>query len=177
MSTASSSASTPGSNAMSILDTITSLNQEANVRTSSAAEGGGKIQVLDEPMELVEENEEDMEVVEESDDNQEGRSLEETEVGEIHTAEVKTESLEEQMEVEKEQVKEEVKTEEEEAGAPVQAEEKKEKPASKVSGKVSDDKSDDEAVKSTSQAKQKARERIKEGELFFIFMFYEQTAA
>uniref|UniRef100_A0A096MF77 BOD1/SHG1 domain-containing protein n=1 Tax=Poecilia formosa TaxID=48698 RepID=A0A096MF77_POEFO len=162
----SSSASTPGSNAMSILDTITSLNQEANVRTSSAAERGGKTQVLDEPMELVEENEQDMEVVEESDDNQEGRSLEEAVEGEIQTAEVKTESLEEQMEEEKEQLKEEVKTEEEEAGAPAQAEEKKEKPTSKVSGKISDEKSDDEGVKSTSQAKQKARERIKEGELF-----------
>ncbi|XP_007568901.1 biorientation of chromosomes in cell division protein 1-like 1 [Poecilia formosa] len=158
----SSSASTPGSNAMSILDTITSLNQEANVRTSSAAERGGKTQVLDEPMELVEENEQDMEVVEESDDNQEGRSLEEAVEGEIQTAEVKTESLEEQMEEEKEQLKEEVKTEEEEAGAPAQAEEKKEKPTSKVSGKISDEKSDDEGVKSTSQAKQKARERIKE---------------
>ncbi|MEQ2167043.1 hypothetical protein GOODEAATRI_000175 [Goodea atripinnis] len=65
---------------MSILDTITSLNQEASVRTSLATEKGGKTQVLEEPMELVDENEQDMEVVEESDRNHEGKPLEEAEV-------------------------------------------------------------------------------------------------
>ncbi|XP_038153580.1 biorientation of chromosomes in cell division protein 1-like 1 [Cyprinodon tularosa] len=161
---ASSSAPTPatGSNAMSILETISSLNMEASVRTSSASEKAGKTQAGDEPMELVEESESDMEIIQDGDSNLEGTRLEDSNAAEVQAAEVKTENLEEQMEVEKEPLKEEVKVEEEESGALEKTEEKKEKPASKLGGKASEDKSEDEAVKSTSPAKQKARERIKE---------------
>lgn len=168
------SSSTPttaaASDAMSILDTITSLNQEASVRAGSATEKGRKCQVLDIPMQLIEEGEQDMSIVEEGDSHEDGKSSDEADepklAVEVQPSEVKTEDTQERMELGKEGVIEEVKMEEEESGVQDQTEEEKDKPASKVPGNPLEEKQDDETVKSTSQAKQKARERIKEGELY-----------
>uniref|UniRef100_A0A1A7XJD4 BOD1/SHG1 domain-containing protein n=1 Tax=Iconisemion striatum TaxID=60296 RepID=A0A1A7XJD4_9TELE len=164
---ASSSTPTPSTarDAMSILDTITSLNQEASVRASSETEKGDKSQTADDSVLLTEENEQDMDVVEEGEDNPDEKLLEEMEEGKMATdvqaSEVKMEDMQETMEVEKEQLIEEVKVEEE-SGSLEQAEEKKEKPTSKVGVKVSEEKMDDETLKSSSLAKQNAKERIKE---------------
>lgn len=146
---------------MSILDTITSLNQEASVRASS--DKGRKGQ--DEPMQLVEDGEQDMSVDEEGDHDE--RKLDEAEelASEVQALEVKTEDSQEQTDLGKEGLIEEVKMEEEESGAQEQTEEEREKAASRASGKLTEEKQDDDLLKSTSQAKQKARERIKEGEL------------
>lgn len=154
------------SDAMSILETITSLNQEASVRASSVTEKGRKGQASDDPMQLMEDSE-DMSVVEEGDSHHDGKPpLEESEEAklatEVQALEVKVEDTQEQMDLGKEGLIEEVKMEEEESGAHEQTEEEKDKPVSKISGKPSEEKQDDDAVKSTSQAKQKARERIKE---------------
>lgn len=159
---------------MSILDTITSLNQEASVRASSGTEKGRRGQAADEPMQLVEDSEQDMSLVEEGDNHHDGKLLEEAEeaklASEVQALEVKTEDMQDQMEVGKERFTEEVKMEEEESGD--QTEEEKEKAASKTTGKDSEEKQDDDLLKSTSQAKQKARERIKEGELlYFLYVF------
>ncbi|XP_023253898.1 biorientation of chromosomes in cell division protein 1-like 1 isoform X2 [Seriola lalandi dorsalis] len=165
---ASSSAptTTAASDAMSILDTITSLNQEASVRASSVTEKGRKGHASDEPMHLVEESEQDMSVVEEGDYHHEGRTLEETEetkfASEIQALEVKTEDTQEQMDLGKERLIEEVKMEDEESGAQEQTEEEKDNVTSRTTGKPSEEKQEDELLKHTSQAKQKARERIKE---------------
>lgn len=144
---------------MSILDTITSLNQEASVRATSGTEKGRKGQ--DDPMELVEESEQDMDVVEEG-DSQEAEEARMTSEGQM--LEVKTEDTQEQIDLANEGLIEEVK-EEEEPGAHEQKEEEKERVLGKISGKPLEEKPDDDKLKSTSQAKQKARERIKEGEL------------
>lgn len=149
---------------MSILDTITSLNQEASVRASSEPEKGGKSHAPDEPMQMMEENEHDMIIDEDSD--QEGKPLEEPKMAteDVQAAEVKMENTHEQVEVGKEPLSEEVKMEEEEeSGAHEHTEEKSEK--NKDGGKVSEEKPDEETVKSTSQAKENAREKIKEGDL------------
>lgn len=143
---------------MSILDTITSLNQEASVRASSGTEKG-----QDEPMELVEESEQDMDVVEEGDSHLE-KAEEAKMTSEGQMLEVKTEDTQEQIDLRKEGLIEEVKVEEE-SGGHEQKEEEKEKVIVKILGKPSEEKQDDDKLKSTSQAKQKARERIKEGEL------------
>ncbi|XP_041846363.1 biorientation of chromosomes in cell division protein 1-like 1 isoform X2 [Melanotaenia boesemani] len=158
---------TAASDAMSILDTITSLNQEASVRASSATEKGPKGQATDDLVQLVEENVQDMNIVDEGDGSQEGKPLEETEEAkgtvEVQASEVKTEHTQEQIELDKEGSMEEIKMEEEESGAQEQTEEEKDRRTSKISGKPSEEKQDDDdALKSTSQAKQKARERIKE---------------
>lgn len=148
---------------MSILDTITSLNQEASVRASSDKGRRGP----DEPMQLVEDGEPAMTVVEEGDSHHDGRTLEEAEelASEVQALEVKTEDTQEQMDLGKEGLIEEVKMEEEESGAQEQTGEERDKAASKTTGKPTEEKQDDDLLKSTSQAKQKARERIKEGEL------------
>lgn len=174
--TASSSipATTSASDAMSILDTITSLNQEASVRASSSTDKGRKGHTSDEPMQLVEEGEQDMSVVEEGEGQHNGKTLEDAEelATEVQALEVKTEDTQEQMDVGKEGLLEEVKMEEEETGTQEFIEEEKDKAVSKTTGKPSEDKQDDDLLKS-SQAKQKARERIKEGEcctfLYFCF--------
>ncbi|KAM4554978.1 uncharacterized protein bod1l1 [Odontesthes bonariensis] len=154
---------TAASDAMSILDTITSLNQEASVRATEKSRRG---QTPDDPMHLMEDNEQDMDVVNEGDSDQDGKLLEEAEetkvATEVQTPEVKAEDTQEQMEPGKEGLTEEVKMEEEETGAQEQLEEERDKHTSKVGGKASEEKQDDDAQKSTSQAKQKARERIKE---------------
>ncbi|KAM6923422.1 uncharacterized protein bod1l1 [Xenentodon cancila] len=151
------------SDAMSILDTISSLNQEASVRSTSTTEKGRKIQTLDDPMQVMEETECDMDLAEESDSNQEVKSLEEAEgAPEAQTTEEKVEDKQEQMEVEKEGLIEDVKMEVEESGCQEQKEEEGDKPTGKAGSKPLEEKLDEEAVKSTNQAKQKARERIKE---------------
>ncbi|XP_070770041.1 biorientation of chromosomes in cell division protein 1-like 1 [Enoplosus armatus] len=160
----STPATTSASDAMSILDTITSLNQEASVRASSSTDKGRKGQASDELMQLVEEDEQDMSVVYEGDSHHDGKALEEAEelASEVQALEVKTEDTQEQVDLSKEGLIEEVKMEEEESGAQEQTEEEKDKAAGKTSGKPIEEKQDDDLLKSTSQAKQKARERIKE---------------
>lgn len=150
---------------MSILDTITSLNQEASVRASS--DKGRKGQ--DESMQLMEDGEQDMSIVGEGDSHHDGRTQEEADelASEVQALEVKTEDSQDQMDLGKEGLTEEVKMEEEESGAPEQTEEERDKAASRTTGKPSEERQDDDLLKSTSQAKQKARERIKEGELLY----------
>ena len=154
---------------MSILDTITSLNQEASVRASSGTEKGRRGQASDENMQLEEEGEQDMVIVEEGDSLEEGETWEESEemklASEIQVLEVKTEDTQDQMDLGKEGLIEEVKMEDEEAGALEQPEEEKENTANRITSKHSEEKQDNELQKSTCQAKQKAKERIKEGEL------------
>uniref|UniRef100_A0A1A8NZN2 BOD1/SHG1 domain-containing protein n=1 Tax=Nothobranchius rachovii TaxID=451742 RepID=A0A1A8NZN2_9TELE len=160
---ASSSTPAPStaSDAMSILDTITSLNQEASVWSGSETEKGDKSQTPDDSGPLTEENEQDMDVVEEGDSNPDEKQMEEGKMAnDVQASEVKTD-VQEMMEVEKEQLIEEVKVEEE-SGSPEQTEEKKEKHVSKVGVKVSEEKMDDETLNSSSLAKQNAKERIKE---------------
>lgn len=181
MFTASTSTpTTTASDAMSILDTITSLNQEASVRASSAPEKARKSQSADDFMQvMVEDSEQDMSIVEEGDSHQVVKPLEEEEEeaklsAEVQALEVKTEETQEEVELGKEPLKEDVKMEDEESVAQEQTEDEKDKTASKVSGKPSEEKQDDDLLKSTSKAKQKARERIKEGELqhpLFVFIF------
>ncbi|XP_053179640.1 biorientation of chromosomes in cell division protein 1-like 1 [Scomber japonicus] len=162
----SAPATTSANDAMSILDTITSLNQEASVRASSGTEKGRRGQALDEPMQLVEDSEQDMSLVEEGDNHHDGRSMEEAEearlASEVQALDVKTEDTQDQIEVGKESFTEDVKMEEEESGAQERTEEEKDKAANKTTGKLSEEKQDDDLLKSTTQAKQKARERIKE---------------
>lgn len=160
------SSSAPGSSdAMSILDTITSLNQEASVRASSSTDKGRK--APDDSMHVVEEGEEDMSIVEEGDSDQEKKTPEGAEelTSEVQALEVKTDDMQEQVDLGRDGLIEEVKMEEEESEAQEQTEDEKEKAASKTSGKPTEEKQDEDLMKSTSQAKQKARERIKEGEL------------
>lgn len=155
---------------MSILDTITSLNQEASGSASSGTEKARK--ALDESIQLVEEGEQDMSLVEEGDSSHDGKTLEEADeaklASEFQESEVKTEDVQDQMELGKEIFTEEIKMEQEESGVVDQTEKQKDKIASKT-GKPSEEK-DEDLPKSTSQAKQKARERIKEGELLFCFL-------
>lgn len=157
---------------MSILDTISSLNQEASVRASSDTDKGA----ADEPTQLTEENEQNRIAVEEVNSNQEAKLLEEAEevkmATDVQAADVKMESVQEQAEVGKELLSEEVKMEEEELGVCEQTEEKTEKNISKDSGKPIEEKPDDETMKSTSQAKEKAREKIKEGELLCLLFLH-----
>ncbi|KAM9376625.1 uncharacterized protein bod1l1 isoform 2-T2 [Pholidichthys leucotaenia] len=163
------STSTPAtfgaSNAMSILDTITSLNQEASVRASTATERERKSQASNDLMQPMDESEQDMSTAEED-----GKPPEEEEeaklAAEVQALEVKSEDTQERVDQGKEGLMEEVKMEEEESGAQEKTEDEKgnteEEKASKMTGKSSQEKQDEDEVKSTSQAKQKARERIKE---------------
>lgn len=167
----SAPATTSASDAMSILDTITSLNQEASVRASSCTDKGRKGQTSDESMQLqVEEGVQDMSVVEEGDGLHDGKTLEEAEelASEVQALEVKTEDIQEQMDLGRDGLIEEVKMEDEESGPQELTEEDKDKAASKTTGKPAEEKQEDDLLKSTSQAKQKARETIKEGELYCL---------
>lgn len=154
---------------MSILDTITSLNQEASVRAGSDKGRRGP----DELALPAEDGEMDMSVDEEGDGHHDGRTLEEARepAAEVQALEVKTEDTQEHMDLGKEALMEEVKMEEEEeSGAQEQTEEERESAASKTTGRPAEEKRDeddggDDVLTSTSQAKQKDRERIKEGEL------------
>ncbi|XP_032383428.1 biorientation of chromosomes in cell division protein 1-like 1 isoform X2 [Etheostoma spectabile] len=156
----SAPATTAATDAMSILDTITSLNQEASVRASSDKGRRGP----DEPMQLVEDGEPDLTVVEEGDSHHDGRTLTEAEelASDVQALEVKTEDTQEQMDLGKEGLIEEVKMEEEESGPQEQTVEERDKIASRTTGKPTEEKQDEDLLKSTSHAKQKARERIKE---------------
>lgn len=159
---------------MSILDTITTLNQEASVRASSVTERGRKGQASDDPMQQMEEGELDMSV-DECDSPLDGKLSEDTEEAKLATGvealEVRTEDQQEEMDLEKEELTEEVKMEAEDSGAQGKTEEEKDKPVSKIAGKQTEEKLEDDQLKSTSQAKQKARERIKEGELLCPLCF------
>ncbi|XP_029021238.1 biorientation of chromosomes in cell division protein 1-like 1 isoform X2 [Betta splendens] len=156
---ASSSAPTitASSDAMSILDTINSLNQKANVKPSSE-------KLSDEPMEL-EESEQDMGVVEEGVCQLE--DAEETKMtSELDVLEVKSEDAPELREVVvKEELVGEVKIEEEDeeegSGDHEQKIDEKEKTTGKT-GKSSEEKLDDDQLKSPNQAQQKVKERMKE---------------
>ncbi|KAF6726340.1 Biorientation of chromosomes in cell division protein 1-like 1 [Oryzias melastigma] len=148
------------SDAMSILDTISSLNQEASVRSSSAVDKSRRSLALDDAALLVDENGQDV-GVEDGEENQDRKPPEEPqEMMEVSTSDVKVEETGEYTEPGREGLAEEVKVEEEAGGALEQTEE--EKPTSKTSGKPSEEKPDDEVLKSKNQAKQKAKERIKE---------------
>lgn len=160
---------TSSSDAMSILDTITTLNQEASVRASTGTEKGRKGQPSDESAQLqMEEGEQDMSLIEEGDNSStDGKALEgaQESMSGVLVLAVKTEDSQEQMDLEKEGLIEEVKMEEEKLGGQELLEEDKDKPAVKITGKPAEEQ-DDDVLKSTNQAKQKAKERIKEGELF-----------
>ncbi|XP_019725571.1 biorientation of chromosomes in cell division protein 1-like 1 isoform X2 [Hippocampus comes] len=149
---ASTSVSTPtaATDALSILDAITSLNQEANIRST---EKGGKAH--DEP---IEDGEQDMSLDEEEDIKTEQVETDEAKlVAELQELEVKTDDPPDQMDIGKEISTEEVKMEEEELRAEDQAEEKP-----KAGGKTTEKLSEDKQEEDSNQAKQKAKERIKE---------------
>ncbi|XP_049592100.1 biorientation of chromosomes in cell division protein 1-like 1 isoform X2 [Syngnathus scovelli] len=142
--------STAATDAMSILDAITSLNQEANIRST---EKGRK--ALDEP---IEDGEQDMSLDEEEDRKTEEEEADQANLGEeLRELEVTTVDAPDQMDIGKEISTDEIKMEEEEPRAEDQAEEKL-KVGVKTSGKPSEEKQDEENY----QAKQKAKERIKE---------------
>lgn len=163
----SAPATTSASDALSILDTITSLNQEASVRASTGTDKGRKGQTSDESIQLQsEDSQQDMSLVGEVDGQQETKMETEEPVSEAPALEVKTEDSQEQTDLSRDGFIEEVKMEEGELGPQELKEEDKDKVASKLTGKPAEEKKDDDQQKSTSQAKQKARERIKEGELF-----------
>ncbi|KAM6953135.1 uncharacterized protein bod1l1 [Aplochiton taeniatus] len=162
---ASSSAPTTvaGGDAMSILDTITTLNQEATSRASSSGDKGRK-GVLGELMQL-EDGDQEISRAEEEDESKDDRTevdSEETElISDIEALEVKTEDAPEQMDTSREVSTKGVKMEEEVLGSQEQAEDGKDKITSKTSVKSKDD----DLVKSPNekhQIKQKARERLKE---------------
>ncbi|XP_054648673.1 biorientation of chromosomes in cell division protein 1-like 1 isoform X2 [Dunckerocampus dactyliophorus] len=140
--------STAATDAMSILDAITSLSQEANVKTTEKVR-----KALDGP---AEEGEQDMSVDEDGDRKTAEDGAEEAKAAsELQQLEARTDdTAPDQMEVEKEIPTEEVKMEEEGTFGEDQAEDKH-KAASKTSGKPSEE-------ENSSQAKEKAREKIKE---------------
>ncbi|XP_053735573.1 biorientation of chromosomes in cell division protein 1-like 1 isoform X2 [Synchiropus splendidus] len=154
---ASSSAPTsaaPGS-ALSILDTISSLNQEVKL-----PEGEGK--GSDEPMELAEEDEKDMSLDEEDEEQPARKTLEEAEetksaAVEVQSVEVKMDDTPEETGESKERHADHIKVEEED-----QKEEEKDKPGTKSAERPSEEKQEEDLLKTESQAKQKARERMKE---------------
>ncbi|XP_037117767.1 biorientation of chromosomes in cell division protein 1-like 1 isoform X7 [Syngnathus acus] len=140
----------PQQDAMSILDAITSLNQEANIRST---EKGRK--ALDEP---VEDGEQDMSLDEEEDRKTEEEEADQANLGEeLRELEVTTVDAPDQMDIGKEISPEEINMQEEEPRGEDQAEEKL-KVGVKTSGKPSEEKQEEENY----QAKQKAKERIKE---------------
>ncbi|XP_071255321.1 biorientation of chromosomes in cell division protein 1-like 1 isoform X2 [Salvelinus alpinus] len=155
--------------AMSILDTITTLNQEASSRASSSGEKGlkGGSERDQDPEELMQESEggeQDMSLVEEGEEDQDRKTPEKEEeaklVSEAQAMEVKTEDVQEQMDSEREGMK----GEEEEVGTQEEAEERKE---GKTIGKLKDEvlNKDVDPLQSPNEKhhiNQKARERLKE---------------
>lgn len=155
---------------MSILDTITTLNQEASVRACSSAEKVRKGQISDESTQLqVEEGAEDMNVVEEGDSSHSERKSEEG-VQDL-SSEVKMEESPDQMDLGGDGFVEEMKMEEEKSGAQETLEESRDKTLGKTTGKPEEDHGDD-VMKSVYQAKQKAKEKIKEGRWWSFFSVY-----
>lgn len=161
--TSSTPATTSASDAMSILDTITTLNQEASSRASSSTEKVRKGLTSDEPSQLqLEEGVQDLKVVEDGDSSSSDRKTEEG-VQEL-TSEVKMEESQDQLDLGRESLVEEVKLEEEKSGGQEPTEEDKDKAVGKPAGKPEEEHTDD-TLKTACQAKQKAKERIKEGRL------------
>lgn len=158
-------ATTSASDAMSILDTITSLRQEASVRATSGTDRVRKGQTVDESLQLLsEDSQQDMSLVGEADGQHDAKMETDEAASETPTLEVKLEDAGEQMDLSRDGVMEEVKMEEGELGPEELVEEDKDKVAGKLAGKIAEEKQDDDQQRSASQAKQKARERIKEGE-------------
>ncbi|XP_046876340.1 biorientation of chromosomes in cell division protein 1-like 1 isoform X2 [Hypomesus transpacificus] len=159
------SSSAPAGNAMSILDTITTLNQEASSWASSSGEKNRK-GGLEEPMLDLEEGEQDMNVVEEGEEDQEETGEEDLMLlSDFHAMDVKKEDVE-LTDSERERLTE-MKTEEEEVGTPELADEGKDKVDSKISGTPKEEGQtlDVDPLRSPSEKhhmKQKARERLKE---------------
>ncbi|KAM9834589.1 biorientation of chromosomes in cell division protein 1-like 1 isoform X3 [Syngnathus typhle] len=142
--------STAATDAMSILDAITSLNQEANIRSTEKER-----KALDEP---VEDGEQDMSLDEEEDRKTEEEEADQANLREeLRELEVTTVDAQDQMDIGKEISPEEINMQEEEPQGEDQAEEKL-KVGVKTSGKPSEEKQEEENY----QAKQKAKERIKE---------------
>ncbi|XP_052368859.1 biorientation of chromosomes in cell division protein 1-like 1 isoform X4 [Oncorhynchus keta] len=155
--------------AMSILDTITTLNQEASSRASSSGEkglkgGSERDQDPEESMQESEGGEQDMSLVEEGEEDQDRKTPEKEEeaklVSEAQAMEVKTEDVQEQVDCEREGMK----GEGEEVGTQEEAEERKE---GKTIGKLKDEvlNKDVDPLQSPNEKhhiNQKARERLKE---------------
>lgn len=158
-------AATSASDAMSILDTITTLNQEASVRATSGTDRGRKGQTGDESLHLLsEDSQQDMSLVGEADGHCDTKT--ETDEAEPETAllEVKQEDAGELTDLSRDGVTEEVKMEEGELRSDELKEEDRDKVFSKLAGKTAEENQGDDQQRSASQAKQKAKERIKEGE-------------
>ncbi|XP_041706026.1 biorientation of chromosomes in cell division protein 1-like 1, partial [Coregonus clupeaformis] len=155
--------------AMSILDTITTLNQEASSRASSSGEkvlkgGSERDQDPEESMQEAEGGEQDMSLVEEGEEDQDRKTPEKDEeaklVSEVQAMENKTEDVQEQMDSEREGMK----GDEEEIGTQEGAEERKE---GKTIGKLKEEvqNKDVDPLQSPNEKQhinQKARERLKE---------------
>lgn len=156
-------ATTSASDAMSILDTITSLNQEASVRAISGTDRGRKGQTGNESLHLLsEDSQQDMSLIREADSQRETKM--ETDEASQDTLEVKQEDTGELTDLSRDGVTEEFKMEEGELGPEELKEEEKDKVSGKLAGKLTEEKEDEDQQRSASQAKQRARERIKEGE-------------
>lgn len=158
-------ATTSTSDAMSILDTITTLNQEASVRATSGTDRGRKGQIGDESLHLLpEDSQQDISLFREADGPHDTKMETDEATPETPTLEVKQEDADEATDLCKYGVTEEVKMEEGELRTEELKEEDRDKVSGKLAGKTAEEKQDDKQLKSATQAKQKARERIKEGE-------------
>ena len=168
---------TAASDAMSILDTITSLNQGASSWAGPSGEKGRKGLTSEEPMQPGEKGDHDMVIAEEGDHSQDGQTADEAEEAklalELQAVDIKTE--ESQVESSKEEgeagevgMKEEETNGEEgekDGGQEQQAAEEEKDKAGGRTGKSSAEKQDeDDSLKCPNQIRQKARERLKEGE-------------
>ncbi|CAL8262579.1 unnamed protein product [Lota lota] len=164
---------TTASDAMSILDTITSLNQGASSWAGPSGEKGRKGPTSEEPMQPGEKGEHDVVLAEEGDHRQDGQTMDEAEEAklalEIQAVDIKTEDS--QVEFSKEEGEAgEVKTKEEEtdgeegekAGGQDQADEEKDKAGGRTGKSAAEKQDDDDSLKSPNQIRQKARERLKE---------------
>ena len=155
---------------MSILDTITSLNQGASSWAGPSGEKGRRGPPSEEPVQPGEKGDQDM--AEDGDPSPDGQAADEAEEAklELETQAVDIKMEESQGESSKEEGEAgEVRTKEEEmdgeegekAGGQEQAEEEK---AGGRTGTSSAEKQDyDDSLKSPNQMRQKARERLKEG--------------
>lgn len=161
----SSPPTTTASSAMSILDAITTLSQEASMRASFSSEKGHKSQLSEEPMDI-DDSEQDMSSGE--GEAQQDKIVEYTEdeklTSKVQALEVKSENSQDQLEQSREGLKVEVKKEEDESEAHEEAtddKDDKDKSSTRTASKPSVEKQDEE-LKTSSQAKQKAKERMKE---------------
>ncbi|KAK0148247.1 Biorientation of chromosomes in cell division protein 1-like 1 [Merluccius polli] len=165
---------TAASDAMSILDTITSLNQGASSWPGPSGDKVRKFPTSEEPMQPGEKGEQDAVTAEEGDQRQDGQTPDEAEEAklalEVQAVDVKTEDS--QMEFTKEEGDAEegkTKKEEEEGegeegekeGGQEQADEE-DKTGSRTGKSSADKQDDDDLLKSPNQIRQKARERLKE---------------